>query len=819
MADSSNHSFDSPAFMNIFNSPEHDIWSNNGFLLNSGTPINSGVNHPTASSNAAAKTATASQRHFSSSHQSKGNIFNPQPLPTPQLQHRHSINAFNGMNNHSVNSIFNPATSISAPSSSAQRRSTSHLHSTTSLLSIDTSSLPSTATATAPSTTTTTNSNPNANANANANLTVATTTANAQNSAVQSSPTVWQNFSNTSLEDVSNLNPNTSARSSRFFPSPFENNRTFDMDLNNSNILNGSPLVDNRRSTLPNFDTSSPFHNNTNTPTPQYDSPNVNYFNYLPSGHAKSVTYSSMFNDSNTSTVSNQYSNFSSTPIQHENQPLVGRNTSYPNIDYSFVNMNPLNINNQPNLQLNPSIPQSVPTDDDLMYQMDGLKSQLNDVSFDILPTTNYPDSSFTIPKPTAHISPIHSPSPSSSFLPQLNLKGIHQSSPIKEKTIPEPSPHTPLNQQNLIKLLQLNSVNDTPQVASANIESSTSPTSSNFPSPTLPPVDLFQPSEESNTLLETKPRVTHFINNMITRHNIVYRSFIVSVPSKTPLEKCTYLLENVIYQFGTVKEVELLKSDDEEFLKLRVIAIIADSQLTNMNHIHSNKEDSNGDNSSNDKENDNDKDKKESIPWLTVNFKVEKEDATMLIFNETENTDYLKLDRSGVTKVLLKREDTNSVIENSISSMSKSLTLNNKLDVCWYPEGFSSTFHRRGVNNFMFVRELQSKMIVNRTRVSGGGIVEMGEFRISMPIEEMGFTNDKLNGEKLKRSFLVNIDLKELDGKSDHHDAKKDKHEPKDYSSSPSNNTNSSNNNNRGKFKKRGGYLRGRGRGNNTRN
>ncbi|TID16287.1 hypothetical protein CANINC_004189 [Pichia inconspicua] len=797
MADSSDHLFDSSAFMNIFNSPEHDIWNNNGFLLSSnGNQLNSPSSHPQSNH----KSLSSSQK------QVKGNIFNPQPSP----QHRHSVNTISGLSS-SMNSIFNPTTSISAPSSSAQRRSTSHLHNNTSLLessSLNPNSNPTTSTTTTTSTTVSTSASM-------ATSSVTNKPANLHIQTLQSSPTVWPNYSNTSLEDISNLNPNTSGRSSRFFPSPFETNRTFDMDLNNTSILNGSPLVDNRRSTLPNFESSSPFHNNsTNTPTPQFDSPNANYFNYLPTAHSKSVTYSSVFNDSNTSTISHQYSNFTSTPIQSsKNRPLVDRNLSYPNIDYSFVNMNAMSINNQPNLQLNPLHGSNDYNDyndmtDDMIYQMDGFKNQrssIDDNSNDnILPSSNFSDTSFTAPKPITDTSPIHSPSPSSSFLPQLNLKGVYQSSPIKEKTIPEPSPHTPLNQQDLIKLLQLNTIN-TPKVKSADIDSPVSPTSSNFPSPTLPSAELIYSSQQDIPIIETKSRISHFINNMITRHDIVYRSFIALSSRNIQLRKSINLLENLIYPFGTIKVIERLTPDNEDYLKLRVIAIIAESQLTTINYTPTKEE---PDSDIIDKEID---DKKDDKPWKTIDFNIDNEEAKILVFKESENTDYSKLNRSDVMEILLNREDLTPIIENSINSMSKSLTLNNKLDVCWYPEGFSSTFHRRGVNNFMFVRELQSKMIVNRTRVSGGGIVEMGEFRISMPIEEMGFTNDKLNGEKLKRSFLVNIDLKELDGKSDH-DTKKDKHDSKEHSSSPSSN--------RGKFKKRGTYSRGRGRGgSNSRN
>lgn len=783
MAESSNHSFDSSTFMNIFNSPEHDIWSNNSFIINHNNNKKNSDKHN-----------SASHRPFSSTQQVKGNIFN---LPT---QHRHSINApVSG----GVSSVFNSSSSISAPSSSAQRRSTSHLpgnYGNSQKLSTKSTNNP--VSTSSMSTTQTIGSDP---------LTCSTNPSSNSTSKPQSSPTVWPYYSNTSLEDVTSLNPNTSARSSRFFPSPYESNRTFDLELNNPNILNNSPLLDHRRSTLPNFETSSPFHNNSNTPTPQYDSPNANYFSYLPpTGSTKNLTYSTIFgdvNNSNSSTMSNQYSNFSSTPIQNKHHSRMERNTSYPNIDYSFVNFNPLNINNQPNLQLNPLLRQSSSfvdgNDEDEMADdsIYGFKTEASKVkvnSNDLLVTTDFSELSFIDSKNSNNVSPIHSPSPSNIFYPQLNLKNIHQSSPIKDKNLPEPSPHTPLNQQDLLKLLQIDT-NDTQNVLSTNIESPISASSSNFPSPTLPSIELFQPSNSQSPPIETKPRVLHYINSMITRHNVIYRSYVVSVPRHTPIKKSVYLLENILYSFGTVKDIEILKSNNEEFTKMRVITVTAESQLTNVSSANYTHNLSNREKEEIDVENDT------NGLWKSVKFKLGNNEVKLLIFFESENTNYTKLNRTGVIKVLLKRDDIESIIENSKNSMSRALTLNNKLDVCWYPEGFSSTFHRRGVNNFMFVRELQSKMIVNRTRVSGGGIVEMGEFRISMPIEEMGFTNDKLSSEKLKRSFLVNIDLKELDGKSDL-DNKKEKTEPKEYSSSP--------NSSRGKFKKRGGFSRGRGRG-----
>ncbi|ODV86143.1 hypothetical protein CANARDRAFT_22051 [[Candida] arabinofermentans NRRL YB-2248] len=127
------------------------------------------------------------------------------------------------------------------------------------------------------------------------------------------------------------------------------------------------------------------------------------------------------------------------------------------------------------------------------------------------------------------------------------------------------------------------------------------------------------------------------------------------------------------------------------------------------------------------------------------------------------------------------------------ISSPSNSNNGKKWQEVQSFPEGFSSTFHRRGVNNFMFVRELQSKMIINKPSRSGGGgggsrttisSIETAEFRVSIPIEELGLgtsvdfnENDLMdngngNGNsnqsenRLKRSFVVNVDVRELENR-----------------------------------------------------
>lgn len=80
-------------------------------------------------------------------------------------------------------------------------------------------------------------------------------------------------------------------------------------------------------------------------------------------------------------------------------------------------------------------------------------------------------------------------------------------------------------------------------------------------------------------------------------------------------------------------------------------------------------------------------------------------------------------------------------------------------MDCIEHPEGFASTFYKRAKNNFMFVREIQSKSAIIKYR-SNLAI----EFRVSLPDFGRGA------GEKGKRSkyklYAVQISLGELEGK-----------------------------------------------------
>ncbi|GMM28893.1 hypothetical protein DAMA08_016090 [Martiniozyma asiatica (nom. inval.)] len=354
------------------------------------------------------------------------------------------------------------------------------------------------------------------------------------------------------------------------------------------------------------------------------------------------------------------------------------------------------------------------------------------------------------------------------------------------------------------------------PQCTFAYDSAEISPSSSAFPSPTLPHIEINTVNKNKDIELgnnkdknpfnssetEIRTRVMHYIHYIITRHNPNLHNFVVSVPSQTSILTILEILRGVFSSIGKIREIvgsgihfkdgKLLKMNNDKFEKS------ADSSIANNNNNNNNNNDlftkykviaeiaesglsstivgSNGANHNHG-------------PWKSVKFLLNGKEVKMMIFTEKsqqeEEVEQKQRQRENENENENKENETNS--NNTELFTSDEIELNDidsvfpippitsftgfsgssKLDVCWYPEGFSSTFHRRGVNNFMFVRELQSKMIVNRQRVPGGPLVELGEFRISVPVEEMGMEDACEEGERLKRSFVVNIDLKELDGKN----------------------------------------------------
>lgn len=69
------------------------------------------------------------------------------------------------------------------------------------------------------------------------------------------------------------------------------------------------------------------------------------------------------------------------------------------------------------------------------------------------------------------------------------------------------------------------------------------------------------------------------------------------------------------------------------------------------------------------------------------------------------------------------------------------------------HPEGFSSTFYKRGVNNFMFVRELQPKLSTAKNK-------DLIEIRVSLPSIDLNECIFKM------RCYIVNIHLNQFNKK-----------------------------------------------------
>lgn len=79
------------------------------------------------------------------------------------------------------------------------------------------------------------------------------------------------------------------------------------------------------------------------------------------------------------------------------------------------------------------------------------------------------------------------------------------------------------------------------------------------------------------------------------------------------------------------------------------------------------------------------------------------------------------------------------------------------------YPEGFSSTFYKRSHNNFMFVREIQTKSTIVRVKT-----LSTIEFRLSLPIIPLFEMNplEETGKKKKYKSYPVQINLNDLEGK-----------------------------------------------------
>lgn len=93
---------------------------------------------------------------------------------------------------------------------------------------------------------------------------------------------------------------------------------------------------------------------------------------------------------------------------------------------------------------------------------------------------------------------------------------------------------------------------------------------------------------------------------------------------------------------------------------------------------------------------------------------------------------------------------------QNRLPGRSPQSTITNEQ---YYPEGFASTFYKRGINNFMFVRELQPKLITSKAKDSV-------EVRISLPSINTNLQPEEDIFFKM-RCYIINVGLRELNGKS----------------------------------------------------
>ncbi|VEU20393.1 DEKNAAC101356 [Brettanomyces naardenensis] len=253
-----------------------------------------------------------------------------------------------------------------------------------------------------------------------------------------------------------------------------------------------------------------------------------------------------------------------------------------------------------------------------------------------------------------------------------------------------------------------------------------------------LPKVKL-QPTEDVGP---AHSRVIKYIRTIITRQPTQYMIYIASLPYDTPSSQCHNLVRQAFKNYGEITHLvkdEHSKSskvspENDLFIRFRIVVKLFNEQ---------------------------------KLPYKSHRF-----------FNEVTGRD---------SKMLL-------FFDCSSSSPTGHLDQGNgygggysKQDVSSYPEGFASTFHRRGANNFMFVRELQSKMIINKVRLNSNVSIESAEFRVSLPIEELnlGLSHDaswegpekpgvskavlRSTGDdfrRFKRSYIVSIDVRELENK-----------------------------------------------------
>ncbi|KAG7875986.1 hypothetical protein KL938_004920 [Ogataea parapolymorpha] len=223
----------------------------------------------------------------------------------------------------------------------------------------------------------------------------------------------------------------------------------------------------------------------------------------------------------------------------------------------------------------------------------------------------------------------------------------------------------------------------------------------------------------------DSHSKIIKYIKTIITRQPTQYMVYVASLPFDTPHSQCLALIHQAFKDYGEITHLvkdtnaksSKIQPENDLFIRFKIVAKLFNEQ---------------------------------KLPYKSHRFS-----------NESTGRD---------SKMLLFFDCPSSSPQGDLGSSSSSTA--KRQEISTYPEGFSSTFHRRGVNNFMFVRELQSKMITSKGRGTRN-FQETAEFRVSLPIEELDLKMGEPDADRYdddykrpKRSYVVNIDLRELENK-----------------------------------------------------
>ncbi|KAG7705049.1 hypothetical protein KL914_003735 [Ogataea haglerorum] len=223
----------------------------------------------------------------------------------------------------------------------------------------------------------------------------------------------------------------------------------------------------------------------------------------------------------------------------------------------------------------------------------------------------------------------------------------------------------------------------------------------------------------------DTHSKIIKYIKTIIIRQPTQYMVYVASLPYDTPHSQCLALIHQAFKDHGEITHLvrdtnaksSKIQPENDLFVRFKIVAKLFNEQ---------------------------------KLPYKSHRFS-----------NESTGRD---------SKMLLFFDCPSSSPQGDLGSSGSSTA--KRQEISTYPEGFSSTFHRRGVNNFMFVRELQSKMITSKGRGTRS-FQEMAEFRVSLPIEELDLKMGEPDAgrydddyKRPKRSYVVNIDLRVLENK-----------------------------------------------------